>query len=139
MSTRLVCVLIPLLLALLPPFAGFYTEWLWFGETGYQSVFLKSLATRGMLGVGVFLIAFGILFANLRLALRGPHRPYKILQGGGDTPPLFIEQRHLRRLAAGVSGLAALFVGSIASSQWLVALTFWPWRKRPPLRSEQLR
>ena len=54
MSTRLVCVLIALLLALLPPFAGFYTEWLWFGETGYQSVFLKSLATRGMLGVGMW-------------------------------------------------------------------------------------
>ena len=45
------------------------------------------------------------------------------MQGGGDIPPLFIEQRHLRWLAAGVSDLAALFVGSIASSQWLVALT----------------
>ena len=76
MSPRFVVVLIALLLlmALAPSFAEIYTEWLWFGETGYQSVFLTSLVTKGVLGLGVFLIAFGVLFANLRLAVDGSRR-----------------------------------------------------------------
>ena len=126
MSPRTVFVLTALLLlmALLPAFAEIYTDWLWFGETGYQSVFLKGLATKGVLGVGVFLIAFGVLFANLRLAVRAPTRPYMVFQGSGDIPPIFLNSRHLGWLAGGVSGLAALFIGGIASRQWLVALNF---------------
>ena len=73
---------------LLPSFAQIYTEWIWFGETGYQSVFLTSLATRGLVGVGVFAIAFTTLFLNLRLAVRGPNRPYMVFPGGGDIQPI---------------------------------------------------
>ncbi len=126
MSRRFVLVLIALLslMVLLPSFANIYTEWLWFGETGYQSVFLTSLATKGVLGGGVFLIAFGVLFANVRLAVRGPAPPYMIFQGGGDIPPLFLQPRHLAWVAGGVSGLTALFIGGVASGQWLVALNF---------------
>ena len=61
MPARLIFVLIALLvLIVLPAFAQIYTEWLWFGEVGYQSVFLKSLTTRGLVGVGVFAIAFAV-------------------------------------------------------------------------------
>ena len=55
------------LLISLPSFAELYTEWLWFGETGFQPLFLKSLATKILLGVSVFIAAFGFLFANLRM------------------------------------------------------------------------
>ena len=125
MPTRLVFVLIALLLLIaLPSFAEIYTEWLWFGEVGYQSVFLTSLTTRGLVGVGVFAIAFAVLFLNLRLAVRGPNRPYTVFPGGGDIQPIVVEQRHLKWLAGGGSALAAVFIGGIASSQWLVALKF---------------
>ena len=36
----------------LPALARFYTDWLWFGETGYQRVFLTELTTRGWLFSG---------------------------------------------------------------------------------------
>ena len=125
MPTRLVFVLIALLLLIaLPSFAEIYTEWLWFGEVGYQSVFLTSLTTRGLVGVGVFVIAFAVLFLSLRLAVRGPNRPYTVFPGGGDIQPIVVEQRHLKWLAGGGSALAAVFIGGIASSQWLVALKF---------------
>ena len=125
MPARLIFVLIALLLLIvLPAFAQIYTEWLWFGEVGYQSVFLKSLTTRGLVGVGVFAIAFAVLFLNLRLAVRGPDRSYTVFPGGGDIQPIVVEQRHLGWLAGGVSALTALFIGGIASSQWLVALKF---------------
>ena len=125
MPARLAVALIALvLLVMLPSFAQLYTEWLWFGETGYQSVFFKSLTTRGLLGLGVFVAAFGILFANLWLAIRGPNRPHLVFPGSGDIKPIVLERRHVRWLAAGASGLVALFISGVASSQWLVVLEY---------------
>lgn len=50
--------------------ATVYTDWLWFGETGYTGVFTTMVRTRAVLG-GVFgLVAFALLYANLRLAAR---------------------------------------------------------------------
>ena len=113
-----------LLLVTLPSFAHLYVEWLWFGETGYRAVFLKSLTTRGMLGFGVFAAAFAFLFVNLRLAARGQQRPYTVFPGGGDVQPIILEPRHLRWLAAGVAVLAALFMAGVMSGQWLLVLQY---------------
>ena len=113
-----------LLLVALPSFAQLYTEWLWFGETGYQAVFLKSLTTRGLLGLGVFAAVFAVLLGNLRFAIGGPNRPRVVFPGGGDIPPLVVEPQHLRWLTAGAALLAGLFVASIASGQWLVVLRY---------------
>ena len=125
MPIRLVIVLLALLLLIsVPSFAEIYTEWLWFGETGFQPIFLKSLATKGLLGIAAFLGAFAFLFANLRLAVRGPDRPFMVFPGGGDLQPIVLERRHLGFLAAGLSGVLALFISGIVSSQWLVVLQF---------------
>ena len=125
MPARLVVALIALLaLVALPSFAEIYTEWLWFGETGYQSVFLKSLTTRGLVGAGVFAIAFAIIFWSLRRAVHNQNRPFMVFPGGGDIQPLVLEPRHLGWLAAGISAVVALFIAGIASSQWLLALQF---------------
>ena len=125
MPIRFVIALIALLLLVaLPSAAQLYTEWQWFGETGYQSVFLKNLATRGFLGVGVFSMVFGILFVNLRLALRGLKHPYVVFPGGGDIQPIVLQQQHVRWLAAGAAALAALFISGVASRQWLVFLNY---------------
>ena len=125
MPTKLIFALLAiLLLVTLPSFAGLFTEWLWFGEVGYQSVFVKSLATKGLLGLLAFVGTFAVLFANLRVAVSGPNRPYTIFPGGGDIQPIVLEQRHLSLLAAGISGVVAVVVAGIASSQWLVTLQF---------------
>ena len=125
MPIRLIVALLALLLLIsVPSFAEIYTEWLWFGEVGFQPMFLKSLATKGLLGVAVFAGAFAFLFANLRLAVRGPDRPFMLFAGGGDLQPIMLERRHLGFLAAGLSGVLALFISGIASSNWLVVLQF---------------
>jgi hypothetical protein len=113
-----------LLLIVLPSFAEIYTEWLWFGETEFQPIFFKTLATKGLLGIAVFIGAFAFLFTNLRLAVRGPDRPFTVFPGGGDLQPIVLERRHLGFLAAGLSGVLALFISGIASSNWLVVLQF---------------
>ena len=113
-----------LLLVALPSFAQLFTEWLWFGETGYQAVFLKSLTTRGLLGLGVFAAVFVVLLGNFRLAIGGSNSPKIVFPGGGDIPPLVVEPQHLRWLTAGAALLAGLFVASVSSGQWLVVLQY---------------
>ena len=125
MPIRLVYALIALLLVVaLPSLAELYTEWLWFGETGYQSVFLKTLAAKGLIGAAVFVPAFFFLLGNLRIALRGFTSPYVVFPGGGDLQPIVLEPRHFGLVAILVSGLLAFFLSVVASSQWLTILRF---------------
>src|SRR5689334_251377 len=51
-----------------PWLAGFATDWLWFREVHFESVFLTSLAARALLFVGLGVFAFAFLYTNLRLA-----------------------------------------------------------------------
>ena len=88
-----------LLLIVLPSFAEIYTEWLWFGETGYQDIFLKSLTTKGLVGIVGFLFALFVLFVNFRLAIRELKGPYTVFPGGGDLQPLVLERKHFSWLA----------------------------------------
>lgn len=108
----------------LPAFAGIYTEWLWFGEAGYQSIFLKSLVIKWVLGISVFLAVSAALYSNLRIALKSFQRPYVLFPGGGDIQPIVLEPQHLRWLSIGLSAVAGLFIGNIASSQWMVFLNY---------------
>ena len=125
MPLRIISALFILLLVIsLPSFAEIYTEWLWFGETGFQPIFLTSLTTKALLGIVAFVCSFAFLFANFRLALRGPDRPFVLFPGGGDIQPIVLQPRHLGFLAAGLSGVLALFISGIVSSQWLVVLQF---------------
>ena len=125
MPIRLIYALIALLLVVaLPSLAELYTEWLWFGETGYQSVFLKSLAAKGLIGALAFVPAFLFLLGNLRLALRGFTKPYVVFPGGGDLQPIVLDPRHFGLVAVGLSALLAFFLSVVASSQWLTILRF---------------
>ena len=125
MPTRLVFALLAfLILVTLPSVAELYTEWLWFAEVGFRAVFVKSLTAKALLGAATFVVAFAVLYSNLRLAVQGPNRPYMVFPGGGDIQPIVLERRHLAMLAAGVSALASLFVAGVASGQWMVVLQY---------------
>ena len=115
-----------LLLLGLPSLTDLYAEWLWFGETGYQQIFLQSLGTKILVGSSVFLLAFVVLLGNLRVALGGTGKPHLVIGGGGggEVQPLVLERRHLQWVAAAAAGLVALFLGLLASSQWLAWLQY---------------
>ena len=51
-----------------PWLASFATDWLWFREIHFESVFLTSLVARALLFVGLGAFAFAFLYANLRWA-----------------------------------------------------------------------
>jgi uncharacterized membrane protein (UPF0182 family) len=59
-----------LAIIVLPAAVTFYTDWLWFGETGYRQVFVGTLAAQSQLGAAAMGLAFVVLFANVLVALR---------------------------------------------------------------------
>ena len=63
---------------LLPTLAVFYTDWLWFSETGYQDVFRRVLTTQTLLGAAIATGVFVVLCGNLLLALRSV-RPRRLV------------------------------------------------------------
>ncbi|HIN18936.1 MAG TPA: hypothetical protein EYM68_13715, partial [Gammaproteobacteria bacterium] len=113
-----------LLFLVVPSFAGFYTDWVWFEQVGFDQVFIRSLASKVILGGVVFAIAFSVLLSGLRYALREMTEPYLTIGGGPEVKPLVIDRKGLQLIAAGASGLAALFMGVFASSQWMVWLQY---------------
>ncbi len=125
--------LLPALLLVLfvgiPAIARFLTDWLWFGETGYQRVFLTEITTRGWLFSGGLVVAFLVLLLNLRHALGGlPQTP--VLWIGQPAVPVTLPGRaQLLRLVGIVSVVAALPLAFQASSLWLPLLM---WRNAVP-------
>ncbi|HUQ98978.1 MAG TPA: UPF0182 family protein [Gemmatimonadaceae bacterium] len=67
---------------LLPWLASFFTDWLWFSEIGFQSVFIRSLVWRLVLFLIGGIVAFAYLYGNVRIA-RG---------GGAAFPVLYVNR-----------------------------------------------
>jgi uncharacterized membrane protein (UPF0182 family) len=118
-------VVVALFALMIPSVVEFYTDWLWFGETGYQSVFLRKLMAQVALGVVAGALAFGALFINVRVALRG-FVARQVLVNMPDGPiAIAFDPRRARAAATLVAGLVAVLLGLFASSHWLTWLTFW--------------
>lgn len=111
------------LLALLIIFGGalvsIYTDWLWFKDLGYQSVFTTRLLTQLEVGLALGILFFAIIYGNLWYARRiAP-----------PSPPVGMEQQLLERLGRlARRGLGILlFLGSVVVSVFvgLEAATHW--------------
>jgi uncharacterized membrane protein (UPF0182 family) len=120
----------PLVLALIaattavPAFVELYTDWLWFGDVGYQQVFLKSLSARGLLTVVSGAAVFVLLAGNLWLALR-VLRPRVVMVTTPQGPQaVTIDARSIRMLAIAAAAVFSLVVGFTAGSGWETWLYF---------------
>jgi uncharacterized protein len=133
MLQRPVRLLVFVVLALLffagPSLVRFYTDWLWFGEVGYQQVFVTMLRAQGTLFTIAFAIAAVWLAANLRIALAtvGDLRPVFTTREGIEVP--LPGRRQLRAIASGLAVVLAVFIALFASSQWE---TWLAWRNAVP-------
>lgn len=123
-------ILILILVSVLLPFASsllnFYTDWLFFVETGYSSVFTTALYAKT--GVGLFFgaLLFIVVMINLVSANRA-HFPYSgaFAVGGGNFR---IQRDDAVRLVKPVGMLItvglALFAGNWGAQQWEEVLLF---------------
>jgi uncharacterized protein len=101
-----------------PSLLRFYTDWLWFGEIGYQNVFLTMLRSQGTLFTVTFVLATAWLALNLNLALAaiGNVRPvFTTREGIQVTLP---GGRQLRSLALGAALLVAALIGLFLAGRW---------------------
>ena len=88
-----------ILLLAVPSFSIYYTDWLWFQELGYSQVFLRSLNAQAVVFVGVFAVAFGFLYGNLRIAQIGLKVPRLVFGQTVDGHPVQIERSGVVRIA----------------------------------------
>jgi uncharacterized membrane protein (UPF0182 family) len=112
-----------------PSLVGFITDWLWFGEVGYQQVYLTMLRAQGTLFAITFAIAAVWFTVNLRVALAsvGDIRPVFTTRDGVEVAlPGANQIRALANLAAVV---VAVLIGLFVSAQWE---TWLAWRYAVP-------
>ena len=116
---------------------GLYTDWLWFHEVQFTSVFVTVLETQILLGVATGIAFFLILYGNVTLARR--LAPREVLVAADDTlglPSPEMLEPFVRRLALPVSVILALIAGSLGTDRWelvLKALNPTPFGIRDPL------
>src|SRR2546425_3992091 len=116
---------------------GVYTDWLWFREVQFTSVFVTVLQTQILLGVVTGAAFFLILHGNVTLARRLATREALVV--ADDLPGLpspEILQPCLGRLTLPVSVTLALFAGWPGTGRWelvLKALNPTPFGIRDPL------
>jgi uncharacterized membrane protein (UPF0182 family) len=112
-----------------PSLVRFYTDWLWFGEIGYQQVFLTMLRAQGTLFTITFAIGAVWLTANLRMALAavGDLRPMFTTRDGIQVP--LPGRQQLRMIVSALSLIVAAIIALYASSRWETWVT---WRNAVP-------
>jgi len=124
-SARVLIVVLAVLIFLaLPSFATFYTNWLWFVETGYESVFARSLTAQATMGLVAALVAFALLTLNARIALAFLPQPYLVLGAAQTGRPVVLDRRQIRRLTTIGALLVSILVGLSISTSWLQVLEY---------------
>jgi uncharacterized membrane protein (UPF0182 family) len=109
----------------LPSLTSFLVDWLWFGEVGYQPVYLTTIYGKSLIGVGVFLVAFLWMAGHLRHALNAASAaPASFTTREGFTIVLPTRDQ-LRPLAMLAAAAAAALLGFWAAAEWLTVLSWW--------------
>jgi hypothetical protein len=110
-------------LLLFPALTAFLTEWWWFGEVGYNVVFVRELVTKLILFLAAAGLFAGVLYLNLRMAQRGIV-PNPIVFTLGQPASRVNLTAGLRRLSLPVALVLGLFAGLAATAAWDVVLRF---------------
>lgn len=116
-----VVALLFILVTVIPAGVGYLTDWFWFREVGYQTVFTTELITK----VGLFfiagLVAYAFLSLNVRLARSGPSRVPVLWRVSPELPPVDIAAQ-LARVAVPITFILALFFALGSASSWMELL-----------------
>ncbi len=107
--------------------SGLYTDWLWFDNLGFSSVYLLGIFARIAVGLASGLVVAVFLWLNLNLALAGR---VGSMPGIIELPigPM-IAPRRIRRYLTWISLIAGGFLGLSVSGQWLNVLK---WLRQTP-------
>lgn len=111
----------------LPFAAGRLADWLWYRDIGFERVFLTKIVAQWTLGLGVGVVAAIVLYANVRLALRGAVLD-ELLAETRFRPEARARAAVLTRLAEITAKpgafILAFLVALTAASQWRTAIAY---------------
>jgi len=129
-------------LFVVPSAVGYYTDWLWFRELGYEQIFLRTLNAQTLVFAFTFAVVYLFVYFNLRFARRRTlDRPRVVFGTGADGRPITFEGRQIAGLAMPVSLAVGLLVGVAGASNWLNWLSFFngaPFGERDPLFGREI-
>ncbi len=111
-----------------PALVRLLTDWYWFQEVGFETVFLRTLGTQWALGLGATAFAFAVLYANLRLAQRSMEIDPFVVPLDRATPRPDLSGL-IRRAALPAAIFFAVTTGLSAAGGWRAVLE---WRFAVP-------
>jgi uncharacterized membrane protein (UPF0182 family) len=124
MAIRILIVAVVAVLAIAPAAVNFLADWLWYGETGYRSIFWTILISRVTLGAIGFFIGAVWIYAVVTGPLRGlARRQFTVVTAEGPIR-IAIGPERVRLFAFGAAALAGVAAGGYLSGQW-EAWLFW--------------
>jgi uncharacterized protein len=128
--TPIIVIALGLLLLFLIPFAASRLgDWLWYREIGFERVFFTKIIAQWVLGVPTALVAFAVLYANARVAMRGMAPVVRPPVSRARETVDFREVAHallsrgLSWVALPATALLSLFVAIGAAGQWRTILS----------------
>ncbi len=121
-GVRVLLAVVVLVLIVFPAMMRLAADLFWFREIGFQRVFATELLTKALLFVIVAIVAYALLWVNLRYARRGAP-PVNVLSG--QVPESLIELiERLPRLTTPAAAVFAILAGISASAAWMTVLQF---------------
>src|SRR6478672_637822 len=105
----------------IPGAVGYYTDWLWFREVGFQSVFGTELIAKIGLFVVTAIVAYFFITLNGRYAAGGVSKAPVLWRMSPELPPVDIAH-NVGKIVMPVGVVLALFFGLGAASSWMELL-----------------
>ena len=131
-----------ILLSLIGQAVPLYTDWLWFQEVGFTTVFTTRLQLSGWLFIGLGAVVFVFLFVNLSVAARtAPPDVLWELEDQLGLPGRAILEPLVRRLLLPVIAVISFFAGARATGSWPIVLEYvnrTPFNQADPLFGRDL-
>ncbi|HEY7235087.1 MAG TPA: UPF0182 family protein [Gemmatimonadaceae bacterium] len=110
-----------LFVLVLPSLAHFATEWLWYDDIHFESVFRTSLIARSLLFVGTALVAFVFVYGNVRWARRGAAGIPVLFLSEGRSVSVDVS-RFISMLLVVGAAVVAFVTALVVAAQWMSAL-----------------
>ncbi len=105
----------------IPGAVGYITDWLWFREVGFQTVFTTELITKIGLFVVTAIIAYFFIALNGRYAAGGVSKAPVLWRMSPELPPVDIAH-NIGKVVKPIALVLALFFGVSAASSWMELL-----------------
>ncbi len=109
---------------------GLLTDWYWFQGIGFSNIFITILSAKILLGLGVGIFSFLVIYGNLGLAGRFiASRPIIIslrqrLQERSRGAQEMQIGKHINRLVLLISFIVSFFTGLFGASKWETVLQY---------------